>query len=167
MPNDNQSFTPEDFSYEMFDRQIQTFLGMWRIVIDGWDDYATQEMTFDIMSLSAKAARLCVLTDIDMSLQITDITDTRRQRNIEYYAALENLMGGDIANLMVKAVKSMRTTGRLEGRRWPKPVTTVVTMLSQFDSFDVVDGSGENCFGELGETYIIHKVNRYSSFVIP
>jgi len=169
MLNDNQSFSADDFSYEMFDRQMHTFLGMWRMVIDAWDDYGTQEMTFDIMSLSAKAARLCGLADVDMSLQTTDITNRRMQRNIEYHASLDKLMHGDIAKLMENAVKSVRATGRLEGRKWPKPAATVVTMLSQFDSADTAELFGEKSFGELSKSVALvertlYKKNKPTKF---
>ena len=47
------------FSYEMFDRQMKSFIAMWYMLIGAWDDYGPQELTFDILSLSLRH-RACV-----------------------------------------------------------------------------------------------------------
>ena len=39
---------PSSFSYEVFDRQLNTYYIMCRVLINGWEDYSTQEMNFDI-----------------------------------------------------------------------------------------------------------------------
>ena len=76
------------FSYEMFDRQMNSFISMWNMLTDAWDDYGTQELTFDILSLSLKAARLCLMADEDMARQNQDLKRSRRLKNMKYAATL-------------------------------------------------------------------------------
>ena len=109
----------EIFSYEMFDRQMNTFLKMWRVMIDGWDDYGPQELTFDILSLSAKASRLCLMADEDMARQLADLKNSRKIQNINYAATIAKMMNDDIKPIMERAIGSMRSTHRLESHRWP------------------------------------------------
>ena len=52
-----------EFSYEVFDRQLDNFCRMLSILVDAWEDYSPQELTFDIRSLCTKATRLCYKTD--------------------------------------------------------------------------------------------------------
>ena len=40
-----------NFSYEVFDRQLENFCRMLNVLIEAWDDYSPQELTFDIRSL--------------------------------------------------------------------------------------------------------------------
>lgn len=44
-----------EFSYEVFDRQLDNFCRMLSILVDAWEDYSPQELTFDIRSLCTKA----------------------------------------------------------------------------------------------------------------
>lgn len=32
------------FSYEMFDRQMKSFIAMWDMLIGAWDDYGTRNL---------------------------------------------------------------------------------------------------------------------------
>ncbi len=52
-----------EFSYEVFDRQLDNFCRMLSILVDAWEDYSPQELTFDIRSLCTKATRLCYMAD--------------------------------------------------------------------------------------------------------
>src|SRR5574344_1603441 len=98
----------EIFSYEMFDRQMNTFLTMWRVMIDGWNDYGAHELTFDIMSLSAKASRLCLMADEDMARQLRELNNNRKVSNIKYAATLAQMMNEEIKPLMERAISSLR-----------------------------------------------------------
>ena len=69
------------FSYEVFDRQLDHFTMMLKVLMDGWEDYSSQEMTFDIHSLCTKAARLCYLADQDLALQHSDVSHHRKEQN--------------------------------------------------------------------------------------
>ena len=73
------------FSYEVFDRQLDHFTMMLKVLMDGWEDYSSQEMTFDIHSLCTKAARLCYLADQDLALQHTDVSHHRKEQNEMYF----------------------------------------------------------------------------------
>ena len=66
------------FSYEVFDRQLNTFYMMCQVLMQGWEDYSTQEMNFDIRSLCTKASRLCYMADQDFALQHNDLTHQRK-----------------------------------------------------------------------------------------
>ena len=123
----------EIFSYEMFDRQMNTFLTMWRVMIDGWDDYGSQELTFDIMSLSAKASRLCLMADEDMARQLRELNNNRKVSNIKYAATLAQMMNEEIKPLMEKAISSLRATRRLENHRWPVMSAGMTKLLPMFD----------------------------------
>ena len=77
------------FSYEVFDRQLDHFTMMLKVLMDGWEDYSSQEMTFDIHSLCTKAARLCYLADQDLALQHTDVSHHRKEQNEMYFTSFE------------------------------------------------------------------------------
>ena len=66
------------FSYEVFDRQMETYYMMCQVLIQGWEDYGTQEMNFDIRSLCTKASRLCYMADQGLALQYADLTQQRK-----------------------------------------------------------------------------------------
>ncbi|MGM9733883.1 MAG: hypothetical protein ACI3YT_07185, partial [Prevotella sp.] len=124
----------EIFNYEMFDRQMNTFLTMWRVMIDGWDDYGPQELTFDILSLSAKASRLCLMADEDMARQLRDLKNSRKVSNIKYAAILAKMMNEDIVPMMKKAIETVRSTHRLESHRWPVMSAGMTKLLPMFDN---------------------------------
>lgn len=69
------------FSYEVFDRQLETYYMMCQVLIQGWEDYGTQEMNFDIRSLCTKASRLCYMADQGLALQYADLTQQRKLAN--------------------------------------------------------------------------------------
>ena len=123
----------EIFSYEMFDRQMNTFLTMWRVMIDGWDDYGAHELTFDIMSLSAKASRLCLMADEDMARQLRELNNNRKVSNIKYAATLAQMMNEEIKPLMERAISSLRATRRIENHRWPVMSAGMTKLLPMFD----------------------------------
>ena len=62
-----------EFSYEVFDRQLDNFCRMLSILVDAWEDYSPQELTFDIRSLCTKATRLCYMAEKDMVLQHNEV----------------------------------------------------------------------------------------------
>ena len=70
-----------EFSYEAFDRQLDNFCRMLSILVDAWEDYSPQELTFDIRSLCTKATRLCYMAEKDMVLQHNDIAKQRKEQN--------------------------------------------------------------------------------------
>ena len=121
------------FSYEMFVRQINTFIAMWNMLIVAWDDYGTQELTFDILSLSSKAARLCLMADEDMVRQNQDLKRSRKLKNMEYAATLDKMVTERITPLVQDAVRRVRSKGQLEGHKWKRTTATILSMLPQLD----------------------------------
>ena len=117
----------------MFNRQLNTFLTMWKVMIDGWDDYGPQELTFDILSLSAKASRLCLMADEDMARQLGDLKNSRKIRNINYAATIAKMMNEEIKPVMERAIDSIRSTHRLESHRWPVKSAGMTKLLPMFD----------------------------------
>ncbi len=97
-----------DFNYEAFDRQMETLLQMSMVLITGWDDYAAQELTFDIRSLCVKGSRLCSLADQDLALQQADLTHARRQRNQYFYARMNELVVEHLSPLLSQVVDDIR-----------------------------------------------------------
>lgn len=83
---------PSDFSYDVFDRQLKNFISMSHVLIDGWDDSTTTEMNCDINSLCIKAARLCYMADIDMSIQREDLNQHRQEQNRFYHNLFNQLI---------------------------------------------------------------------------
>lgn len=121
------------FSYEMFDRQMDSFIAMWNMLTDAWDDYGTQELTFDILSLSLKAARLCLMADEDMARQNQDLKRSRRLKNMEYAATLEKMVTERITPLVQDAIRRVRSEGQFEGHKWKRTTTTILSMLPKLD----------------------------------
>ena len=80
------------FSYEVFDRQLSNFLQMSEVLVDGWEDYDSQEMSYDIKSLYIKASRLCYMADQDLALQHADVTQERREKNEQFHNQMEELI---------------------------------------------------------------------------
>ena len=94
------------FSYEVFDRQLDHFTMMLKVLMDGWEDYSSQEMTFDIHSLCTKAARLCYLADQDLALQHTDVSHHRKEQNEMYFTSFELIITTQFTKFMKKSTCS-------------------------------------------------------------
>lgn len=71
--------------------------------MDGWEDYSSQEMTFDIHSLCTKAARLCYLADQDLALQHTDVSHHRKEQNEMYFTSFELIITTQFTKFMKKS----------------------------------------------------------------
>ena len=91
------------FSYEVFDRQLDNFAMMLKVLMDGWEDYSSQEMTFDIHSLCTKASRLCYLADQDLALQHTDVSHHRKEQNETYFTSFELIITTQFTKFMKKS----------------------------------------------------------------
>ncbi len=114
---DNASNTA--FSYEVFDRQLGNFYRMIKVLIEGWGDYGSQEMTFDIMSLCTKASRLCFMADQDLALQHADVTQQRKSPNERYLAAFDILVNKDLTQLIKSVMQGLRLGKKVEGHKSP------------------------------------------------
>ena len=87
------------FSYEVFDRQLDNFAMMLK-----WENYSSQEMTFDIHSLCTKASRLCYLADQDLALQHTDVSHHRKEQNETYFTSFELIITTQFTKFMKKVL---------------------------------------------------------------
>lgn len=96
------------FSYEVFDRQLDNFAMMLKVLMDGWEDYSSQEMTFDIHSLCTKASRLCYLADQDLALQHTDVSHHRKEQNETYFTSFELIVTTQFTKFMKKSLPRSR-----------------------------------------------------------
>ena len=88
----NMTDSASSLNYEAFDRQLDRFVRMMELLLEGWEDSNLQEMTFDIGSLSIKASRLCYMADQDLALQHADATQCRKEENEQMRSQLEELM---------------------------------------------------------------------------
>lgn len=118
-----------EFSYEVFDRQMWNFIHMWEVMGDAWQDYGTQEMTLDILSLSTKAGRLCLMADEDMARQNNDLIHSRKMQNMQFCNSMGRLVLDIAFPLMKDASDRLNSTGALEGKKWPKVPTAFTNTL--------------------------------------
>lgn len=95
----------ENFSYEVFDRQLENFCRMLNVLIEAWDDYSPQELTFDIRSLCIKANRLCHMAEQDMVLQHNDLTKQRKESNEKYEVTLSIVVLDEFTPLMSRVTR--------------------------------------------------------------
>ena len=107
----------ENFSYEVFDRQLENFCRMLNVLIEAWDDYSPQELTFDIRSLCIKANRLCHMAEQDMVLQHNDLTKQRKENNEKYEVTLSIVVLDEFTPLMSRVIQETRAGHLLEGNR--------------------------------------------------
>ena len=107
------------FSYEVFDRQLSNFLQMSEVLVDGWEDYDSQEMSCDIKSLYIKASRLCYMADQDLALQHADVTQERREKNEQFHNQMEELMSGKLVPFVQQVVCKTKDGKMLEGHELP------------------------------------------------
>ena len=107
------------FSYEVFDRQLNHFETMLRMMIEGWEDYSSQEMTYDINSLCTKASRLCYMADQDLALQHADVTHQRKESNEHWHRKMEELVVKKFAPFILEVVNGVKQGEGMEGHESP------------------------------------------------
>lgn len=107
------------FSYEVFDRQLNHFLMMIQVLMEGWEDYCSEEMTFDIKSLCTKASRLCYMADQDLALQHADVIHQRKEQNEQIRSQLEELMSRRLVPFVLQVVNGIKDGKMLEGHESP------------------------------------------------
>ena len=124
-----------DFNYEAFDRQMENLLQMSAVLLQGWDDYAAQELTFDIRSLCVKGSRLCSLADQDLALQQADLTHARRQRNQYFYTRMNELVVEHLSLLLTRVVDDIRhhkTLDRPSAASYKQEMSELLPRLGQW-----------------------------------
>lgn len=114
---DNGIYT--SFSYEIFDRQLHNFMQMVEVLMDGWEDLSGKEMTFDILSLSVKASKLCYMADQDLALQHGDATQQRKAENEELHHRMEGLVRQKLSAFVLGVVNGVKEGKMLTGHESP------------------------------------------------
>lgn len=137
------------FSYEVFDRQLNTNYIMCRVLINGWEDYSTQEMNFDIRSLYTKASRLCYMADQDLALQHNDLTHQRKLANQEHLEAITQVVLVELCPFMRDIVEKYRETNLMEGHKSPMFSGQLSFLFPKLKDLLIQDGMTENNLDEL------------------
>lgn len=114
---DNEITAP--FSYEVFDRQLRNFRLMVETLMDGWEDQSSQEMTFDILSLSIKASKLCYMADQDLALQHADATQQRKMENEDLHRQMEELVKEKMSPFVLGVINEVKEGKMLVGHESP------------------------------------------------
>lgn len=114
-------------NYDAFDRQLDHFVRMMELLVDGWKDRNQQEMTFDIGSLCIKASKLCYMADQDLALQHTDATQGRKKENEQMLSQLEELMRcfAPFVMLMISTLNDTRMFLGKESPMFPFKVSVI------------------------------------------
>lgn len=107
------------FSYEVFDRQLEHFYMMLKVLTEGWEDYNSEEMTSDINSLCTKASRLCYMADQDLALQHADVTHQRKERNELLHNQIEELMSRKLVPFVMQLIDGIKEGKMLQGHESP------------------------------------------------
>lgn len=128
------------FSYEVFDRQLVNFHRMMYVLMEGWEDYGSQEMTFDICSLCTKASRLCYMADQDLALQHTDIIQQRKEQNERHLDSINMLMSKEFTPFLSSVVQAARAGRKVEGHKSPMFVSEVSVILPKLSDLLSQDG---------------------------
>ena len=128
------------FSYEVFDRQLDNFAMMLKVLMDGWEDYSSQEMTFDIHSLCTKASRLCYLADQDLALQHTDVSHHRKEQNETYFTSFELIITTQFTKFMKKVLAQVKAGKKVEGHASPMFSSEISTLLPKLQDLLLMDG---------------------------
>lgn len=97
-----------EFSYDIFDRQLDALLSMGCIVVDTWDDCDTLEMLLNIKSLCLKASRLCLMADEDWNRQQNGFYFSRIADNKKMLKALEILVTAKAMPLISNVLNEVR-----------------------------------------------------------
>lgn len=132
-----------DFSYEAFDRQLETYYMMCRVLIHGWEDYSTQEMNFDIRSLCIKASRLCYMADQDLALQHADPTHRRKLANQKHLEKMSQVVIGELCPFLRTVVNRYHETKQLQGHQSPMFTAKMSLLLPKLKDVLMDDGMRE------------------------
>ena len=124
---ENMTDSASPLNYDAFDRQLDHFVRMMELLVDGWKDRNQQEMTFDIGSLCIKASKLCYMADQDLALQHTDATQGRKKENEQMLSQLEELMRcfAPFVMLMISTLNDTRMFLGKESPMFPFKVSVI------------------------------------------
>ena len=142
MDTSNQEPMP-DFDYEVFDRQINNFCLMMQVMINGWEDYNSQEMTFDIISLCNKASRLCYMADQDFVLQNADVSKERKGENQAWFDVFSILVTRSFSEFLRNIFANLKKGKVIEGHPSPMIQNEMMTLVPKIHDLLRNDGMSE------------------------
>lgn len=139
------------FSYEVFDRQLQNFCMMTEVMINGWNDYSTQEMVFDINSLYIKASRLCYMADQDLALQHADVTQQRKKENQYFHNLMEELVIRKLSQFVFLVINEFKEGKQLEGHDSPMFTSEISIIFPRLFDLFAMEGMSPEKMQELNQ----------------
>ena len=132
------------FSYEVFDRQLETYYMMCQVLIHGWEDYGTQEMNFDIRSLCTKASRLCYMADQDLAQQHADLTHHRKLANNHHLEKMSQVVVGELFPFLRDVINRYHEIKMLQGHKSPMFDAQMSVLLPKLKEVIMDDGMKED-----------------------
>ena len=126
------------FEYQTYDRQLASFINMSYVLIEEWEDYTMQEMSYDLRSLCIKGSRLCGMTDYDLALQQEDLTDSRKTINQDYFIEFNNLIKilTDLLHRTVNRVHVFKKIEKPDASEYQQNLTTLMPKLGKWITID-------------------------------
>lgn len=146
-----------EFSYEVFDRQLDNFCRMLSILVDAWEDYSPQELTFDIRSLCTKATRLCYMAEKDMVLQHNDIAKQRKEQNETHEVSISIIVMQKFTPLMAHIMEDMKKGKQIEGKRMKVAPLDMTRILPKLNDFFETDELGKGSTIDVNEVTKLQK----------
>lgn len=146
-----------EFSYEVFDRQLDNFCRMLSILVDAWEDYSPQELTFDIRSLCTKATRLCYMAEKDMVLQHNDIAKQRKEQNETHEVSISIIVMQKFTPLMAHIMEDMKKGKQIEGKRMKVAPLDMTRILPKLNDFFETDELGKGSTIDVNEVTQLQK----------
>lgn len=128
-----------ELNYEAFDRQVENLMAMSRVLATEVDDCGVQELTFDIMSLQAKSARLCYMADIDYALEQTEIAHARAEKDMEFHEQFEVLMGQYVSPMAMRILNEDINGNAVSLYKYPSLSTNMSSFLPRFKELVLAD----------------------------
>lgn len=126
--------TDQEFSYEAFDRQVNSLINQGLLLVNGYADSTTTELNLDLRSLYIKASKVCVLADIDFRLQHENFCKERAEQNINFHNRMNLFVVGVFSPFLNGVVERFRTEGRFEGIKaglYPYSISEVLPWLKE------------------------------------
>ena len=141
--------------YESFDRQLRTFISMSLVLIEGWEDYGTIDLTCDLRSLNAKAARLCYMTSQDAVYQQEDLKRQRNVANSQWMTALQELVHGKLSQHFFRVMGNTKNGVPVEGHKSPQISGKLSEILPLLKEPLAAEGTDPKKLEELKENVLL------------
>ena len=149
MENIEEDNKNASFSYEFFDRQLKHFCMMLQVLMEGWEDYNSQELTFDLNSLCTKVSRLCYMADQDLALQHADVTHQRKEQNEDWLQQMEVLVKGKFSPFVLQVVSGFKEGKMLQGHESPMFPSELSSIFPRIFDLLEMEGMGMEKLQEL------------------